>query len=53
MYDRQETYDERRERERYDPDLRDEDRGPGHETYDEKIERWRDGWRSEWGDDGF
>ena len=33
-----ETYDERRERERGDPNA---DHGPGHETYEEKQERWR------------
>lgn len=45
MTDQRETYEERRERERNDPDLRDSyDRGPGHETYDEKLERWRRDW---------
>lgn len=39
-----EIYEERRERERYDPDS---ERGPGHETYDEKLERWRRDWRDE------
>lgn len=43
MIDR-ETYDERRERERRDPDA---ERRPGHETYDEKLERWRRGWEQE------
>ena len=43
MTDR-ETYDERRERERWDPDA---ERGPGHETYDEQLERWRRGWDQE------
>ncbi len=40
----QRTYDERRNDERRDPDT---ERGPGHETYDEKVERWRRGWREE------
>lgn len=40
-----ETYEERRDRERFDPDS---DRGPGHETYDEKLERYRRGWNDEW-----
>jgi hypothetical protein len=40
----QRTYDERRNDERSDPDV---ERGPGHETYDEKVERWRRGWREE------
>lgn len=41
-----ETYDERRERERWDhsPDM---ERGPGHETDNEKLERWRRGWAVE------
>ena len=43
MTDR-ETYDERRERERRDPDS---ERGPGHETYDEKLARWRREWEQE------
>lgn len=40
-----ETYEERRERERRDPDA---DHGPGHETYDEQLERYRRGWNDEW-----
>lgn len=40
-----ETYEERSERERRDPDA---DHGPGHETYDEKLERYRRGWNDEW-----
>jgi hypothetical protein len=40
-----ETYDERRDRERRDPHLDDfNDRGPGHETYDEQVGRWRREW---------
>ena len=43
-----ETYDERRERERHE----DREPGPGHETYDEKLERWRRGWNDEWSREG-
>jgi len=38
-------YEQRRETERNDPDA---DHGPGHETYDEQLERWREGWRQEY-----
>ena len=43
---RQETYEERRNRERRDTQL-DSSRGPGHETYDEQLERWRRVWNEE------
>jgi len=39
-----ETYNERHERERREPDA---EHGPGHETYDEKNERYRRSWREE------
>lgn len=38
----QETYEERRERERWETDYN--ARGPGHETYEEQLERYRRGW---------
>lgn len=41
----QETYRERKERERNDPASVDSQRGPGHETYDEQLERYRREWR--------
>lgn len=40
-----ETYEERRDRERREDQH--EERGPGHETYNEKLERWRRGWADE------
>lgn len=40
-----ETCDERRYRETREEQL--EERGPGHETYDEKLERWRREWEAE------
>ena len=46
-----ETYDERRKREANDPWITADERGPGHETYDEKLERYRRGWRREFDDD--
>lgn len=39
-------YDDRRQRERWDPDA-EPGPGPGHETYDEQLERERDDWRQE------
>lgn len=39
-----ETYNERRERERRDSDA---ERGSGHETWNEQLDRWRQGWRDE------
>jgi len=39
----QETYEERRERERWETDDYNA-RGPGHETYEEQLERYRRGW---------
>lgn len=43
---RRQTYDERREAEYRD--YHDQfDRGPGQETDDEKLERWRRGWANE------
>jgi len=41
-----ETYEERRERER-EHDFDDRNRGAGHETYDEQLERWKRGWKLE------
>ncbi len=35
-------YQDRRERERRDPAT---EPGPGHETHDEQLERWREHWR--------
>lgn len=46
-----ETYEERRERERCDPNLSADDRGPRNETYEEQLERWRRGWHEEWDKD--
>lgn len=37
------TYEERRDRERRE----NRERGPGHETYDEKLGRYRRGWNEE------
>ena len=37
-------YERRQEEERRNPDA---ERGPGHETYDEQLERWREDWRRE------
>lgn len=42
----QETYEERRERERWDTDYA--DRGPGHETYEEQLERYRRDWADDY-----
>lgn len=50
MKPHQETYDERRCREWYDPDqLR--ERGPGHETWGEKQERYRRNFEREYFDE--
>jgi hypothetical protein len=38
------AYEQRRERERWDPGA---DHGPGHETDDEQLERRREDWRTE------
>ena len=38
------TYERRRDEERRDQDR---EPGPGHETYDEKLDRWREDWSCE------
>lgn len=38
------AYEERRECERGDPEA---EPGPGHETHDETLERWRQDWHEE------
>lgn len=37
-------FERRQEYERNNPDA---ERGPGHETHEEQLERWREGWRKE------
>jgi hypothetical protein len=43
----QNTHQERQERERNDTTTPNSHRGPGHETYEEKLERYRRGWDQE------
>ena len=40
------AYDDRKERER-SADFDERDRGPGHERYEEALDRWRDKWNHE------
>ena len=44
------TYEQRREHERIDPDC---DPGPGHETYDERLDRYRDEWNREFDEECY